>query len=175
MAAARRAYWNGYLKLSLVTCSVALYPASSQSEKTHFHQINRKTGNRLRQQMVDEKTGRVVEGENKGRGYELSCGNYVEIEPDELEAVEVESTRAIDIDKFVPEEEIDKRYYERPYYIVPDEKSGEEAFAVIRDAMKDKGKVALARIVFANREHVIAIEAWGKGMLCTTLRYDYEV
>ena len=111
--AAPRAYWKGYLKLSLVTCPVALYPASSQSEKTHFHQINRKTGNRLRQQMVDEKTGRVVEAENKARGYELKRGSYVELEPEELEAVEVESTRTIDIDKFVPEEEIDKRYYER--------------------------------------------------------------
>ena len=112
---------------------------------------------------------------DKARGYELKRGTYVEIEPDELEAVEVESTRAIDIDKFVPADEIDKRYYERPYYIVPDDESGEEAFAVIRDAMKDKGRVALARIVFANREHVLAIEAWGKGMLGTTLRYDYEV
>ena len=125
--------------------------------------------------MVDEKTGRIVEGEDKARGYELKRGTYVEIEPDELEAVEVESTRAIDIDKFVPADEIDKRYYERPYYIVPDDESGEQAFAVIRDAMKDKGRVALARIVFANREHVLAIEAWGKGMLGTTLRYDYEV
>src|SRR6478735_8681376 len=125
--------------------------------------------------MVDEKTGRIVEGEDKARGYELKRGIYVEIEPDELEAVEVQSTRAIDIDKFVPEQDIDKRYYERPYYIVPDDKSGEEAFAVIRDAMKDKGRVALARIVFANREHILAIEAWGKGMLGTTLRYDYEV
>jgi DNA end-binding protein Ku len=173
--AAPRAYWKGYLKLSLVTCPVALYPASSQSEKTHFHQINRKTGNRLRQQMVDEETGRVVEGENKGRGYELSNGKYVEIEPEELDAVEVESTHTIDIDKFVPEDEIDKRYYDRPYYIVPDGKSGEEAFAVIRDAMKDKGRVALARIVFANREHILAIEPWGKGLLGTSLRYDYEV
>ena len=173
--AAPRAYWKGYLKLSLVTCPVALYPASSQSEKTHFHQINRKTGNRLGQQMVDEKTGRAVEGDDKARGYELKHGSYVEIEPEELEAVEVESTRAIDIDKFVPEEEIDKRYYERPYYIVPDDKTGEEAFAVIRDAMKDKGRVALARIVFANREHILAIDPWGKGMLGTTLRYDYEV
>ena len=118
--AARRAYWKGYLKLSLVTCPVALYPASSQSEKTHFHQINRKTGNRLRQQMVDEETGRVVEKDHKGRGYELSKGKYVEIEPEELEAVEIESTHTIDIDTFVPEEEIDKRYYERPYYIVPE-------------------------------------------------------
>ena len=117
----------------------------------------------------------MVEGDNKGRGYELKRGSYVEIEPEELDAVELKSTRAIDIDKFVPEEEIDKRYYERPYYIVPDDKSGEEAFAVIRDAMKDKGRVALARIVFANREHILAVEPWGKGMLGTTLRYDYEI
>jgi DNA end-binding protein Ku len=175
MMAASRAYCKGYLKLSLVTCPVALYPASSESEKTRFHQINRKTGNRLRQQMVDEETGRIVEGENKGRGYELSSGKYVEIESEELDAVEVESTHTVDIEKFVPADEIDKRYYDRPYYIAPDGKSGEEAFAVIRDAMKDKGRVALARIVFANREHILAIEPWSKGMLGTTLRYDYEV
>src|ERR1700754_128831 len=170
-----RAYWKGYLKLSLVTCPVALFPASSQADKTHFHQINRKTGNRLRQLMVDEETGKPVEKDEKGRGYEVSKGKYVEIEPKELEAVEVESTHTIDIDTFVPEEEIDKRYYERPYYIALNGKSGEEAFAVIRDAMKDKGRVALARIVFANREHIMAVEPWGKGMLATTLRYDYEV
>jgi DNA end-binding protein Ku len=170
-----RAYWKGYLKHSLVTCAVSLYPASTQSEKTHFHQINRKTGNRLRQQMVDEDTGRVIEGDQKGRGYELSSGKYVEIEPGELEAVEIQSTHTIDIDKFVPDEEIDKRYYERPYYIVPEDENAAEAFAVIRDAMKDKGRVALARIVFANREHIVAIEPWGKGMLATTLRYDHEV
>jgi len=173
--AAPRAYWKGYLKLSLVTCPVALYPASTQSEKTRFHQINKKTGNRLRQEMVDEKTGQVVEGDNKGRGYELSKGKYVEIEPEELEAVDIESRHTIDIDKFVPEAEIDKRYYERPYYIAPDGKDGEECFAVIRDAMKHKERVALARVVFANREHILAIEPWGKGLLGTTLRYDYEV
>ena len=170
-----RAYWKGHLKLSLVTCPVALYPASSQSEKTHFHQINRATGNRLRQLMVDEETGKPVEKDQKGRGYELSKGRYVEIEPEELEAVAIESTHTIDIDTFVPEEEIDKRYYERPYYIVPNAESGEEAFAVIRDAMRDKGRVALARIVFANREHMLAMEPWGKAMLGTTLRYNDEV
>jgi DNA end-binding protein Ku len=173
--AAPRPYWKGYLKLSLVTCPVALYPASSQADKTRFHQINRKTGNRLRQQMVDEESGKVVEGEDKGRGYELSSGKYVEIEPEELDAVEAESTHTIDIETFVPEEEIDKRYFERPYYAVPNGKGGAEAFAVIRDAMKDKGRVALARIVFANREHIVALEPWAKGMLVTTLRYDYEV
>lgn len=173
--AARRPYWKGYLKLSLVTCPVALHPASSQGEKTHFHQINRKTGHRLRQQMVDEVTGKAVDKDEKGRGYEVTKGRYVEIEPEDLEALEVESTHTIDIEKFVPEEQIDKRYYERPYYLVPDGKSGEDAFAVIRDAMKDKGRVALARVVFANREHIVAVEPWDKGMLCTTLRYDYEV
>jgi DNA end-binding protein Ku len=172
---AARAYWKGYLKLSLVTCPVALYPASSKSQKTRFHQINKKTRHRLRQQMVDEVTGRAVEGENKSRGYEVAKGKYVEIEPEEVDAIEFENTHTIEIDKFVPEEEIDKRYYERPYYIVPDGKSGEEAFAVIRDAMKDKGRVALAGIIFANRQHILAVEPWGKGMLGTTLRYDYEV
>jgi Ku protein len=172
---AARAYWKGYLKLSLVTCPVALYPASSKSEKTRLHQINIKTGHRLRQQMVDEETGRAVDKENKGRGYELTKGKYVAIEPEEAEAIEFENTHTIEIDKFVPEEEIDKRYYERPYYIVPDGKSGEEAFGVIRDAMKDKGRVALAGIIFANRQHILAIEPWGKGMLGTTLRFDYEV
>ena len=175
MAAARRAYWKGYLKLSLVTTPVALYPASSQAEKTHFHQINRKTGNRLRQQMVDEKTGKVVDKDDKSRGYEVSKGKYVEIEPDEIKAIQVESTHTIDIAKFVPADEIDRRYYDNAYYIVPDGKAGEEAFAVIRDAMKDKGRVALASIVLTNREHIIAIEPFGKGMLGTTLRYDYEV
>src|SRR6478672_7473135 len=170
-----RAFWKGFLKLSLVTCPIELYPASSQAEKTHFHQINKKTGNRLRQQMVDEETGRVVDGDAKGRGYELSKGKYVEIEEDELKAVEIESTHIVDIDSFVPRSEIDKRYLDKPYYIAPGGKVGADAFAVIRDAMKDKNRVALAKIVIAHREHVIALEPLGKGMLGTTLRYEYEV
>jgi DNA end-binding protein Ku len=170
-----RAYWKGFLRLSLVTCPIELFPASSQAEKTHFHQINKKTGNRLRQQMVDEDTGRVVESDERGRGYELSKGRYVEIEEDELKAVEVESTHTVDIDGFVPRSEIDKRYLDKPYYIAPGGKTGAEAFAVIRDAMKDRERVALARIVMAHREHIIALEPLGKGLLGTTLRYDYEV
>src|SRR6184192_989500 len=106
-AMAPRPYWKGYLKLSLVSCPVGLYPASTQAEKTHFHQINTRTGNRLRQQMIDEETGRAVEGDQKGRGYELSKGRYVAIEEDELKAVELESTHTIDIDTFVPKAEID--------------------------------------------------------------------
>lgn len=173
--AAPRAYWKGTLKLSLVSCPVALYPASTTVEKTRFHMINRETGNRLKQQMVDAETGDVVDGDRKGRGYEVSKGKYVEIEKDELEAVQIESNHTIDIDAFVPEGEIDKRYLDHPYYIRPDGKAGIDAFAVIRDAMKDQDRVALARIVLTNREHVIAIEPLDKGMLGTTLRYPYEV
>lgn len=172
---APRAYWKGSLKLSLVSCPIALYPASTSVEKTRFHMINRETGNRLKQQMVDAETGDVVETDHKGRGYEYSKGKYVEVETEELEAVRIESNHTIDIDSFVPRDEIDKRYLDSPYYIVPDGKAGADAFAVIRDAMKDKDRVALARIVLTNREHVIAIEALGKGLLGTTLRYPYEL
>lgn len=172
---APRAYWKGSLKLSLVSCPVALYPASTSVEKTRFHMINKETGNRLKQQMVDAETGDVVESDQKGRGYELKKGEYVEVEKDELEAVQIESNHTIDIDSFVPSDEIDKRYLDHPYYIVPDGKAGIDAFAVIRDAMKDKDRVALARIVLTSREHVIAIEPLGKGLIGTTLRYPYEL
>ena len=172
---APRAYWKGSLKLSLVSCPVALYPASTSAEKTRFHMINRETGNRLKQQMVDAETGDVVESDQKGCGYELKKGEYVAIEKEELEAVQIESNHTIDIDSFVPRDEIDRRYLSHPYYIVPDGKAGIDAFAVIRDAMKDKDRVALARIVLTNREHVIAIEPLGKGLVGTTLRFPYEL
>ncbi|MDP1584207.1 MAG: Ku protein [Bradyrhizobium sp.] len=170
-----RAYWKGSLKLSLVSCPVVLYPASTSAEKTRFHMINKETGNRLKQQMVDAETGDVVETDQKGRGYELKKGEYVEIEKEELEAVQIESNHTIDIDSFVPRDEIDERYFNNPYYIAPDGKAGIDAFAVIRDAMKDKDRVALARIVLTNREHIIALQPWDKGMLGITLRYPYEV
>ncbi|MGJ4943163.1 Ku protein [Bradyrhizobium sp. HKCCYLS1011] len=172
---APRAYWKGTLKLSLVSCPVVLYPAATSTEKTRFHLINRETGNRLKQQMVDSETGDIVEGQQKGRGYELSKGQYVEIEPEELEAVQIESNHTIDIDSFVPRDEIDQRYLNHPYYIAPDGKAALDAFAVIRDAMKDQDRVALARIVLTHREHIIAIEPLGKGMLGTTLRFPYEL
>jgi DNA end-binding protein Ku len=172
---APRAYWKGSLKLSLVSCPVVLYPASTAAAKTRFHLINKDTGHRLKQQMVDAETGEVVEGDQKARGYELSKGKYVEIEPEELDAVQIESNHTIEIDSFVPREEIDQRYLNHPYYIAPDGKAALDAFAVIRDAMKDQDRVALARIVLTSREHVMAIEPLGKGLLGTTLRYPYEV
>ena len=170
-----RAYWKGSLKLSLVTCPVVLYPATTSVEKTKFHMINRDTGNRLKQQMIDAETGDVVEKDQKARGFEVKKGSFIEIEKDELESVQIESTHTIDIDSFVPRDEIDRRYLNNPYYIAPDGKAGIDAFAVIRDAMKDKDRVALARIVLTNREHILAIEPLGKGLLGTTLRYPYEL
>ena len=170
-----RAYWKGYLRLSLVTCPIEIFPATSQAEKTHFHQINTATGHRLRQQMIDESTGEPVDSAHKGRGYEIGKGKYVPIDDDELAAVEIESTRTVDIDGFVPKADIDRRYLDKPYYVTPSGKTGADAFAVIRDAMKDKDRVALGRIVMAHREHIVAIEPLGKGLLATTLRFDDEV
>ena len=172
---APRAYWKGYLRLSLVTCPIALYPASTSAEKTHFHQINKNNGHRLRQKLVDEVTGREVDKENRARGYELTKGKYVEIEEDELDAVKLESTHTIEIDEFIPADEIDLRYYDKPYYLIPNGKTGADAFVVIRDAMKRKEKVALGRVVLASREHVIALRPLDKGLLGTTLRYPYEL
>src|ERR1700741_99085 len=172
---APRAYWKGSLKLALGACPVLLYPASTSVDKTRFHMINKETGNRLKQQMVDSETGDVVEKDQKGRGYELTKGSYVPIEEDELDAIQLDSNHTIEIDSFVPADEIDKRYLESPYYIVPDGKQGADAFAVIRDAMKDKDRVALARVVLANRERMIAVEPRGKGLIGTTLRYHNEL
>ena len=172
---APRANWKGYLRLSLVSCPIALFPASSLSEKVSFNRINRKTGNRLKQQNVDSETGDVVPREDIARGYEIGKGQYLIVDDDELEAVEVESTRTIEIDRFVPRNEIDDRYIDSPYYIAPDGEVGQDAFAVIRDTIAKMNMVALGRVVLTRREHVIALEARGKGLLGMTLRYPYEV
>ena len=140
---APRAYWKGYLKLSLVSCPIALYPASSSSERVSFNRINKKTGNRLKQLNVDAETGEQVEREDIGRGYEVGKGEYLQVEDEEIEKIQIESTHTIDIDSFVPKSEIDNRYLDSPYYIAPTDKVGQEAFAVIRDAIRDKGMVAL--------------------------------
>src|SRR5262245_41931245 len=172
---AARAYWKGYLKLSLVACPIGINPATSSSERVSFRQINKETGNRLGQQLVDEVTREPVEAENKGRGYEVDKGVFIQVDDDEIEALQIESNHTIEIDAFVPAAQIDKRYYDNPYYVFPNDSVGQEAFAVIRDAMKGKGVVALGRIVLARRERVIALEPFEKGLLGTTLRYPYEV
>jgi DNA end-binding protein Ku len=174
-AMAPRAYWKGYLKLSLVSCPIALYPASSDAERVSFNRVNRKTGNRLKQQLVDFETGEAVGKEDVGRGYEIGSGQYMQVEDEELQKIRIESTHTIEIDCFVPRAEIDDRYLESPYYISPTSKVSQEPFAVIRDAIREKGMVALARVVLARREHVIMLEAFDKGLLAMTLRYPDEV
>jgi DNA end-binding protein Ku len=163
------------LKLSLVSCPIGLYPGTSSTEWVSFRQINRKTGNRLRQQLVDEVTREVVEGDNKGRGYEYAKNAYIPVDDDELDAIVVDSTHTIDIDSFVPRQQIDERYLDTCYYITPDSEVGQEAFAVIREAMSGKDMVALGRVVLSKRERVIMLEAWDKGLIGTTLRYPNEV
>jgi DNA end-binding protein Ku len=172
---APRAYWKGYLKLSLVSCPIALYPAASSSERVSFNRINKKTGNRLKQQLVDAETGQPVDKEDVGRGYEVGKGQYIQVEDAEIDSIKIESTHTIDIDSFVPRTEIDDRYLDTPYYIAPTDQVGQEAFSVIRDAIREKHLVALARVVLSRREHVIMLEAFDKGLLGTTLRYAYEV
>src|SRR5918993_2433375 len=173
--AAARANRKGHLRLSLVSCPIALYPATSESEKVRFNQLNRRTGNRIRYLKVDAATGEEVEGEDIVKGYQVAKGRFVEIADEDLEAVAVESTRTIDIDQFVPKDEIDDLYNIRPYYIAPEGKIGAEAFVTIREAIAATGKVALGRVVLSTREHVIALEPRGRGLMGTLLRYPYDV
>src|SRR5215208_5701235 len=172
---APRAYWKGYLKLSLVSCPIAMYPATSEREKISFHQLNKKTGNRVKYKKVDAETGHEVEKDEIIKGYEVSKGEYIELDPEELEAVAIESKRVIEIDAFVPKSSIDELYLNSPYYLVPDGEVGRQAFAVIREAIRKEGMVAIGKVVFTSREHIFALEARGKGMMGVTLRYPYEV
>ena len=162
-------------ELSLVSCPVALFPASSEREKISFNQINKKTGNRIKYRKVDAETGEEVDSTDIVKGYEVGKGQYLEIDPEELDAIAIESKRTIEIDEFVPKKEIDELYLNSPYYLVPDGEVGQQAFAVIREAIRKEGMVALGRVVFTSREHVIALEPRGKGLLGMTLRYPYEV
>ena len=172
---APRAYWKGYLRLSLVSCPIALFPATSEREKVSFHQINRATGNRIRYRKVDAETGEEVPSDQIIKGYEVAKGEYVEISDEELESIALESTKTIEIDEFVPRSEIDDLYNVRPYYIAPDGKVGQDAFVVIRSIIEQMKMVAIGRVVLTSREHVMAMEPRGKGLMGTLLRYPYEV
>ncbi|RJF76078.1 Ku protein [Rhodopseudomonas palustris] len=172
---APRANWKGFLRLSLVTCPVALFPATSDAEKISFNQINRSTGHRIKYLKVDAETGEEVSSDDIMKGYKVDSDTYIEITRDELDAIALESTRTIEIDQFVPKSEIDELYLVRPYYIVPDGKVGHDAYAVIRETIRSMDRVALARVVLTNREHVIALEARDNGLMGMLLRYPYEV
>ncbi|MCK1504545.1 Ku protein [Bradyrhizobium sp. 18] len=172
---APRANWKGFLRLSLVTCPVALYPATSESEKVSFNQLNRKTGHRIKYAKVDADTGEEVANEDIVKGYKVDTDTFIEVTKEELENVALESTRTIEIDEFVDRSEIDPRYLIRPYYLVPDGKVGHDAFAVVRETIREMNKVAIGRVVLTNREHIIALEPMDKGLMGTLLRYPYEV
>jgi DNA end-binding protein Ku len=173
--AAARPFWKGYLKLSLVSCPIAMYPATPSSERVSFRQISKKTGHRLKQQLVDSVTGEVVESVDKGRGYQIGKDEYMPVEDEELDNLRLESTKIIDLEKFVPRSEIDALYFDSPYYLTPEDKVGLEAFAVIREAMNRKNMVGLGKVVISRRERIVMLEPLDKGMVATTLRYAYEV
>jgi DNA end-binding protein Ku len=170
-----RSSWKGHLKLSLVSCAVALYSAGSSSERVSFNTLNRKTGNRLKQNLVDSVSGEPVDTADRVKGYPIAKGQYVLVEDAELEALKIETTKTIEIETFVPQAEIDSIYLDSPYYLAPDAKVAEEAFAVIRDAMARKKVVGIGRVVLSRRERMLMLQPRGKGMLATTLRYPYEV
>ena len=172
---APRANWKGFLRLSLVTCPVALYPATSESEKISFNQLNRATGHRIKYLKVDADTGDEVPNEDIVKGYKVDTDTFIEVTKEELENVALESTRTIEIDEFVDKTDIDPRYLIRPYYLRPDGKVGHDAFAVIRETIREMDKVAIGRVVLTNREHIIALEPMDKGLVGTLLRYPYEV
>lgn len=172
---APRANWKGFLRLSLVTCPVALYPATSDAEKVSLNQLNRNTGHRIKYLKVDADTGEEVANEDIVKGYKVDTDTYVEVEKEELENIALDSTRTIEIDEFVPKDDIDQRYAIRPYYLVPDGKVGHDAYAVIRETIRSMDMVAIGRLVLTSREHIVALEPLKNGLMGTLLRYPYEV
>ena len=172
---APRTFWKGYLKLSLVTCPVAMMPARSESEKVRFHTLNRKTGHRIMSRFVDAVTGKPVADDDEVKGYPKGDDDYVMLEDDELDAVALESTRTIDIETFAPRSSVGWIWYDTPHYLVPDGKVGEEAFSVIREAMKRTKTVGISRVVLYRRERAVLLDARDNGIVLWTLRYGDEV
>ncbi|MGR9410292.1 non-homologous end joining protein Ku (plasmid) [Rhizobium leguminosarum] len=170
-----RPYWKGYLKLSLVTCPVAMSPATSDSEKVRFHTLNRETGNRVVSQYVDSVTGKPVKDENEAKGYARGENDYVILTDDDLDSVALDTVKTIDIDKFVPAESIEWVYLEKPHYLMPDDPVGHEAFAVIRDAMASDKVVGVSKLVIGRRERAVVLEPRGEGIVLWTLRFGDEV
>ncbi len=171
---AYRPSWQGHLKLSLVTCPVAMFTATNAGGDVHFNLINPKTNNRIKMITTDPDTG-PVERSSLVKGYEVSKGEYILLTDEEIKSVKLESTKTIDIERFVAEDEIDRLYWDNPYYLAPDGKLAQEAFGVIRTAMEKSGQIALGRIVMATRERILALEPRGKGILAYTIRTDAEV
>ena len=172
---APRANWKGYLKLSLVSCAVALFPATTTRDRVRFNIINRETGNRVHYQVVDADTGEEVPQEDRVKGYKVDRDSYVLLEDKELDHVALESTHTIDIESFVERAEVDELYLDESYYLVPNDEVGNEAFAVIREAMRQEGFVGIARVVLYRRERLLMLAPRGKGIVGTVLRYQNDV
>lgn len=172
---APRAFWKGYLKLSLVTCPVAMSPAISQEDKVRFRTLNGRTGNPVVSRYVDAVTGKAVDEDDEVKGYPHGEDDYVMLEDEEIEAVALESTRTIDIETFVPRESIEWIWYDSPHYLVPNDTVGEEAFSVIREAMAATGTVGISRLMLYRRERAVMLEPRGRGIVLWTLRYGDEV
>jgi DNA end-binding protein Ku len=172
---APRPSWKGYLKLSLVACAIELTNATDHSEKVSFRVINRKTGNTVKRQYIDSVTGKAVENDDEVKGFEIDDDRFLLIEEDEIDAVEIESSHTLSIESFVNRADIPQIYFDTPFYVTPADEVSEEAFSVIREAMKAKGKAGIARIVLYRRERPVMIEPFENGLLLTTLRYDKTV
>ncbi|HEX4766066.1 MAG TPA: Ku protein [Lichenihabitans sp.] len=172
---ARHAVWKGYLRLSLVNCAVALYPATTEATRIHFHKLNRETGHRLKIHMVDEETGEEVPTDRQARGYEVAKGRSVIIEPEDIDKLALESTHVMEITEFTARRDIDPLYFDRPYFLIPDDKASAEAFAVIREAMQQRKVAALSKLVMHEREHILLLEPRGNGIVATLLHWPYEM
>ncbi|MBX9452418.1 MAG: Ku protein [Mesorhizobium sp.] len=172
---AMRALWKGHLSIGELSCAVALYAAATTSDRVSFHIVNRKTGNRVRREYVDEETGKPVDRDDQVKGYETSKGNYVLLEPDEIAAAVPESDKTLAVESFVLCDDVDTVYFDKPYFVAPADEAAEEAFAVMCEGMRKKKVVALARAVLFRRVRTLLIRPRGCGLLANTLNFDYEV
>lgn len=172
---APRANWKGYLKIGELTCPVALYTAASTSDRITFHTLNRETGHRVHRQFVDSDNGKPVEREDQVKGYEVGDSDYIILEPDEVAAAVPESDKTLSVEAFVSRDDVDDVYFDKPYYLAPSDKTGEEAFALICEGLKTQKVVALAQTVIFRRARTLLIRAEGQGLVATTLNFDYEV
>jgi len=172
---APRANWKGFLKVGELVCPVALYTAASTSDRIAFHMLNRKTGHRLHREFIDSETGKTVEREDQVKGYEVGDGDYIALDPEEIAAALPESDKTLEIEAFIACDDIDDLYFDKPYYLTPSDRHGDQAFALIREGMKKSNVAALAETVLFRRMRTVLIRPEGQGLVATTLNYDYEV
>ncbi len=172
---APRANWKGFLKVAELTCPVALYTAASTSDRIAFHTLNRSTGHRVQRQFIDSDTGKPVEREDQVKGYEVGSGEYIVLEPEEVAAAVPDSDKTLAVEAFISYDELDHVYFDKPYYLTPSDKLGQEAFALIRDGLKARKVAALAQTVLFRRVRTLLIRAEDSGLIATTLNFDYEV